>query len=550
MGNWHQFSGIFGELDSLKSSAQTIFINGDIYIDSENKVQNIFIENDQVKAHDVDVSAFPNANVVDLKGKAIFPGFMDTHCHLLETGFVLNVGVNLREVKNSTSEIASKLRDKIAESQKGETILGVGFEMDDYTKWSLKDLAMIDAVSPDNPVMLVDMSGHNLLLNTAGMRFCNITDENFKDNIGGSSNRENGHLTGMFREKSQQKPADEIFAKFGHEDLAKEGARKLIDYWASMGYTSIVDLMGAIGFRLHKPDIFYALEKENRLKMRVNWCYTLFDVDGVDEAALLKGKDTDLVRFYGGKIFVDGAYAGGEPWTTWEHSNGGFGLQQVYTDDSVGEKYNLNRIVLRAEELSLNMHYHTQGDRAIQAVLDALEYTKNKLGSIKQTHTLAHVAFLTPEQMKLIANYGGRVVVTVQPAFCKIEDNLTQFFAGHTNEAYQIKKMFDSGVTVGMSTDFSVSPIDMVSPAVIMGVGMSGAGNPEVYQSLSMDEMIRGFTELNSKVCAHSDVGDLHVGKKADFLVVDKSFYGLTAKELQNSPPKTLETWVSGVKRF
>lgn len=284
--------------------------------------------------------------------------------------------------------------------------------------------------------------------------------------------------------------------------------------------------------------------------MRVNWCYTLFDVDGVDEAALLKGKDTDLVRFYGGKIFVDGAYAGGEPWTTWEHSNGGFGLQQVYTDDSVGEKYNLNRIVLRAEELGLNMHYHTQGDRAIQAVLDALEYTKKKLGSIKQTHALAHVAFLTPEQMKLLAAYDGRVVVTVQPAFCKIEDNLTQFFAGHTNEAYQIKKMFEAGVTVGMSTDFSVSPIDMVSPAVIMEVGLTGAGNPEVYQSLSMEEMIRGFTDLNAKVCAHSDVGDLHVGKKADFLVVDKSFYGLTVKDLQSAPPKILETWVSGVKRF
>ncbi len=173
--------------------------------------------------------------------------------------------------------------------------------------------------------------------------------------------------------------------------------------------------------------------------------------------------------------------------------------------------------MLRAEELGLNMHYHTQGDRAIQAVLDALEYTKSKLGSIKQTHTLAHVAFLMPEQMKLIANYGGRVVVTVQPAFCKIEDNLTQFFAGHTNEAYQIKKMFDSGVTVGMSTNFSVSPIDIVSPAVIMEVGMSGAGNPEVYQSLSMEEIIRGFTDLNSKVCAHSDVGDLHVGKKLIF---------------------------------
>ncbi|MEY4504385.1 MAG: hypothetical protein RL154_679 [Pseudomonadota bacterium] len=550
MTNWHHFSGIFGELDSLKTATQTLYINGNIYIDSKIKVSNLLIEGDIVKDYNVKQDDFRDAKIIDLNGKTIFPGFMDTHAHLLETGFVLNVGVNLRGISNSTQEIAQKLKEKVANSNQNETILAVGFWMDDYNKWSLEDLAIIDTVTPNNSVMAVDMSGHNLFLNSVGMKLCNITDDTFHDNMGGISVRENGKLTGMFREKSMQKPADEIFSKFGHEELAKEGARKIIDFWASKGYTGMVDLMGAPGFRLHKPDIFYALEQEDKLNMRINFCYTLFDVNGVDEAAKFAGKDTDLVRFYGGKIFVDGAFASGEPWTTWEHTNGGFGSKLINIDDSEGEQYNINRIVLRAEELGLNMHYHTQGDMAIQAVLNALEYTKNKLGDIKKTHTLAHVAFPTQTQMQQIASYNCKVTVTVQPAFCQIEDDLTQYYAGHTQEAYPIKQMFDAGIIVGMSTDFSVSPVDMTTPSTIMAIAMKGANKPDVYLPLSAEEVVRGFSENNAIVSATLDTGSLHKGKKADFVIYDKNFYDLDINEIKENSPKVIETWVGGKRRF
>jgi len=131
--------------------------------------------------------------------------------------------------------------------------------------------------------------------------------------------------------------------------------------------------MGGPGARYDYPELFFELEKEGKLPLRVNYCYTIFNLSDVDQAAKYREHSTDLVRFLGCKIFVDGAFAGGQAWTSWKNKQEGYGLQEIYTDDIGGPELNLNRIIEKVEEYGMNMHYHTQGDRAIQAVLDALD---------------------------------------------------------------------------------------------------------------------------------------------------------------------------------
>jgi predicted amidohydrolase YtcJ len=520
-----------------------LFENGVIYIDSSVSAKNLLIDGSSVKGYDVDKSEYPDAMVIDLDGKTIFPGFMDTHCHLLESGFLLKAGVNLDNIRNSTQEIAERIKEKIALSKPRDIILGIGFWMDDCSTWSLDDLAIIDSVSPDNPVMVLDMTGHNLVVNTQAMNTCNITYDNTPNSAFIGRDEQKEKLTGMFREKEMQRPADCIFNKFGHDEIVKAGTKEFLDKWAGMGYTGIVDLMGAPGFRLDKPDIFLQLEEDGELNVRVNYCYTLFDIGGVAKAVELKGKDTELVKFYGGKIFIDGSFAGGEAWTSWEHSNGGFGSPQITKDE-------LKEIVKEAERQNLNMHYHTQGDEAIQAVLDSLEYAKEAFGEIKATHTLAHVAFVRDEQIQTIVGYGGKVVVTVQPSFWEIEDNLVQYYEGHLDEVYRIKPLMDAGVVVGMSTDFSVSPEPYTPPPVVMSIAMKGASNPDIYKPLTAQEVVKGYTQNNAKVCVQKDLGSLHIGNKADFVIYEGDYYKMSADEISKNPPKVVETWVNGEVKF
>jgi len=296
-----------------------LFTNGTIYIDAEQKAQNLLVKDGVVQAWNVDLSEYRDAEVVDLEGGVAYPGFIDSHVHLMEAGYFLYVGADLINCKDA-DEMA-KVLSKKAKSVSGDgVVLGLGFSLVDYDKWSLADLAKIDAVTGVHPALLLDKLGHNAVINTAAMKLTGVTPSTPVP-LGGKMGVEDGKLTGMFRESAMILPANKIVAMSDPKDI-KAGTKKMAQRWASMGYAGAVDLMGAPGIRMMWPEIFKELEKEGELPLRVNYCYTIFNLSDVDNAAKYVGQDTDLVRFAGCKIFIDGAYAGGQAWTSWQKQAG------------------------------------------------------------------------------------------------------------------------------------------------------------------------------------------------------------------------------------
>lgn len=429
-----------------------------------------------------------------------------------------------------------------------KVITGAGFSVRDYNKWSLEDLAKLDEATGDRPAFIVDKLGHNAVMNTATMKLFTITPET-KVPLGGVMVMENGKLTGMLRESAMILPSTKIFAMFSDKDV-KAGATIMANKWASMGYTGIVDLMGAPGIRIMHPQVFKEMEKEGALPLRVNYCYTIFNLNDVDDAVKYMGKDTDLVRFVGGKIFVDGAYAGGQAWTSWKNNQGTHGLQEIYTDDKGGPELNLNRIVAKVEKYGMNMHYHVQGDKAISAALDALDKVVAKNGKLKGVHTLIHLAFPTDAQLARIKKFKGHVVITTQPGFWPVERNSDYYYGDKAATCYPVKKMIDSGLSVGFSTDFSVSPPDYTPATVVIGVAATGGGDPKNHPPVSIKEMVKGFSVGSNVTTGKKDVGTLDIGKKADIVVFDLDLYSVPPEKFNADNPKVLATYVSGQKAY
>lgn len=597
----------------------TLFYNGNIYIDSSHKVNNILVENTLVKAHNVNIediknienientenakSTKSNIKMYDLKGKTIYPGFNDSHTHVMEAGYILSVGINLNGKKN-VDEICDEIKSAIKQDYDEEVAIGLGFELEDYDKWSLEDLKKLDEATGDLPFMSFDHLGHNVILNTAGMKMLNITKD-FETPFGGKIIKENENLTGMFRESAISYPGSQFLKKFSTQSV-KKGAKLAIDYWAKLGYTAIVDLMGVPGFAIMMPEVFYELEKEGELNLRVNYCYTFSDASELDEMVKYCAKDTDLVRFYGGKIFIDGAFAGGEAWTSWPHKNnisnendcnndnernkkdenckicescdknknkdnnkedGYYGLQLATLDDSQGESKNIFRIIEKAESLGINMHYHVQGDMAVETVIKALAQVKQRYGFIKCTHTLAHAGFVTDEQVQKIQSlneessnevpneaynkncnkkYQSNIVLTMQPKFWDIEENAEYYYgAKRMKESYQIAKHMNAGLSVGISTDFNVSPAEDAAPMSILQTVING-GRKHEHDAITAKQFLRGVTEYSGYVSGKNDVGTLMPGKKADMTIFDKDFLQMTKEEISKNPPKIVETVISG----
>jgi predicted amidohydrolase YtcJ len=540
-------SGASAPAKASGSDGAILFFNGTIFIDADTKAQNLLVKDGKVAAWNVQPEKYPAAVKVDLKGAAAYPGFIDSHVHLMECGTIFRVGADLVGCTDVDS-MAKRLSEKVKTVPENGVVLGVGFSLQDYDKWSLADLAKIDAVTGNRPAFLVDKLGHNTVINTATMKLAGLTTATPVP-LGGKVIVENGKLTGMIRESAMTLPWEAIFARIDAKDI-KEGTLQMLKKWASIGYAGAVDLMGAPGLRFMRPDLFMELEKEGTLPMRINYCYTIFDLNDVDKAATYRGRDTDMVRFVGCKLFVDGAFAGGEAWTSWTNEQGNHGLQEVYTDDSHGKEHDINRIVAKVEEYGMNMHYHVQGDMAIGAALGALEKVKAEKGRLSGIHTLIHLGFPTDEQIKKMKQFDGHVVTTVQPGFWPVESDTAHYFGKRAKEAYPIKKLIDGGLSVGMSTDFSVSPLEYAPAAIVMGVAATGGGDPTSHQPVSIRDVIHGLTVGSTRTTGKDDTGKLDVGYKADMVVYDQDLYTLAPEKFTKDNPKVLSTWVGGRKTY
>ncbi|HBR55938.1 MAG TPA: amidohydrolase, partial [Blastocatellia bacterium] len=140
----------------------------------------------------------PRTKVIDAKGRLIVPGFNDAHVHFLETGQQLS-SVDLRTAK-SPQEFVARIKQFASKLPKGRWILGGKWDHENWTPANLPTAAMIDAVTPDNPVFIDRLDGHMALANSLAMKMAKI-DKSVKDVAGGEIVRDgNGNPTGIFKD--------------------------------------------------------------------------------------------------------------------------------------------------------------------------------------------------------------------------------------------------------------------------------------------------------------------------------------------------------------
>lgn len=523
----------------------TLFTNATFYLTPDKTVRNLLVKNGRVAGFNVKKDQYRHAAVVDLKGAFVYPGFHDSHCHLLEAGLGLS-GVNLLGCHNAR-QIAQRIASAASEIPAEEPLIGTGFHLVDYDDWNLKDLALIDKAAGKHLLIAVDNLGHNCIVNSAVLKKYQIK----ADSVVGPAGKivtQDGKPTGMLKESAMILAGEPMMRLFPNRTIS-QGVQKIMQMWASFGYTQFNDMMGSPMGAMMRPGIFKRLERQGQLPLRVNYSYTIFSLKDIPKALLYRWQDSDMVRFTGLKIFVDGALGAGQAWTSWKNLQNNNGVYYVYgNDDALGPEYNLNRIVAKADALQLNVHYHAQGDQAIETVIKALEDLKAQKGKLNSTHTLIHLGFPRKDQIERLKDLGGKVNVTMQPGLWEVEKT-ERYYGEYAKDVYPVKKLQQSGISTGISTDFSVSPLSIAPPLTIMQI----ASQPQKYGfppslALTPKDIVRGFTLGSSATIPKADTGSLETGKWADMTVFDRNPY--TAKPADLAKIKVLSTWVGGKKMY
>lgn len=500
--------------------------------------------------------------VTDVGGKFIMPSILDTHVHVTSSiGFeYADLGVRfdcdgkqgaLDFMSNYIKENPGLSRYRFMMEQK-------------CLKGEILTKEDLDAICPNSELVLLEGECHSNWVNSKVLERHGINDDT-PDPVPGLSYfvRIDGHVTGnSFESASWPFLFDGVEL---NEEKIEGPLSRLIDYCVHTGVSVLFDA----GFPEHEKiheQIYQQLRKmdqEGRLPVYIEGCYMLTNPSKTQQALKELKRfnseyNTEHLKVHTLKIFMDGTQKihTAAMVTPYEdtHETG------VTTFDAKG----LADVLKQLNEMGMDLHTHTVGERASRTVLDAVELAKKEMGdSFRVRVTCAHLEIQDDEDLDRFAKLG--VIANFTPWWHAGDPKLLSPLLGmeRASKMFRCKTIWDSGALVTWSSD-NVAYLDFAnwSPFLGMEVGMTRqrtnktrvpeysrtvAVFPPLNEKMSVEEMIQGYTINGAKQLGIEDSkGSIEIGKDADFLVFDNDL--LTAEHEGFSYNKPTEVYFGGKK--
>ncbi len=537
----------------------TIFINGMVYtVDADKpQVEAVAVKDGLISAvgssSDISALAGSNTKIVDLDGKTMTPGFIESHAHLMGIGYN-KLELDLMYVK-TYDELVEKVAQAVEKAEPGDWITGRGWHQD---KWIEKPDNMVkgfqtndkmNEVSPDNPVYLRHASGHATFANAKALEIAginNLSIESLQGEVEGGEiiKDELGNPTGVLTER-----ASSLVGKFVPQDTeerAEEALQLAIDECLRLGITSFHDAGSGQAFidRLQK------FKDEGKLKVRM---YTMLTgrQPSLLEEWYEKGPMIDPDHFHtvrSIKLNCDGALGPRGAWLLEEYTDrpGHYGHETLpmETVTTVSEK---------ALASGFQVCSHAIGDRANREILDRYEAAFDEYPEIDrraERFRIEHAQHLTEED---ISRFGEMNIVAAMQAIHMSSDRpwaIDRLGKERIVEgAYVWQKLMDGGAVVCNGTDAPVEPLDPLPSfyASISRKTLEGLpeGGFEADQAMTRAQALKSYTLDGAYAEFEEDFkGSIEIGKAADFTVFDKNI--MTVPEMEILEAKSVMTVVNG----
>jgi predicted amidohydrolase YtcJ len=483
-------------------------------------------------------SAFPLTRRVDMEGKTVLPGLIDAHGHLygLAESYTRANLVGTR----SKAEVMNRLREFEKCLQKGEWLLGRGWDQNYWPEAVFPGKQELDAEFPDRPVWLRRIDGHAAWGNSAAMA---QADKDFSGDWqpqGGFIHRdEHGEATGVFVDGAMEL-VDSLVPVTSPETIEAAldlATRSLV----SLGLTAVHDP----GVNRSVVELYLKKIRQNKFPLRV---YAM--TDGVGEtldwlcAEGIVDEPSGKLQMRSVKLYADGALG-----------SRGAALLEDYSDDSgnrgllfVSQSL-LEEQIRRAMSCGLQVGIHAIGDGGNRQVLDAYERVLAEFPDNPGRHRIEHAQILHPDDIPRFSQLG--VIAAMQPTHATSDmywavDRLGEHRA---RGAYAWRSLLDNGALLAFGSDF---PVEQVNPmlgihAAVTRQDLQGwpADGWFPEQSISREQAIRAFT-LDAAYAAfmENETGSLEVGKRAAYIVLDRDIMQVPADQIPDI--QVLQTWLDG----
>ena len=485
-----------------------------------------------VGTNDAILKEYTSDSVVNAAGAVVYPGFIDAHAHFVGYGQSL-FAVDLMFV-NSWEEVINRVKDFAAKHPGTSWIRGRGWDQNRFPGKQFPTNEQLNALFPDRPVILERVDGHASIANNAALTIAGIKAGQTME--GGSFVVANGQLTGLLIDNAVGMV--EKFAPAVTKEDYKNWLTAAQANCFATGLTTITDC----GLHPTAVSMIDTLQQNNDLKMRL---YVMLSdhPDSYASSYFTKGGyTTDRLKVKGIKVYGDGALG-----------SRGACLLKHYADQKgwggflLSSKAHFDSIAAKLINTDFQMCTHAIGDSANRTILNV--YAKYLKGKNDKRWRIEHAQIVHPDDFQYFGKYS--IIPSVQPT----HGTSDMYWAGdrlgeeRMKGAYAYKQLLEQNNWLPLGTDFPVEEINPFKTFLAAVVRKDAKGFPaegfQMENALTREQTIRGMTIWAAKANRmEKEIGSLEVGKKADFIMLDKDLMKVSADSILKV--KVIKTFING----
>ena len=460
---------------------------------------------------------------VDLQGAVMYPGFVDSHIHMIMYGQKLQ-RLDLSKAA-STDEMLELLQERASTLQEGEWLLGEGWNENNFPDGRVPSIEELDGVY-EGPVLLSRICHHVYLCNTEALRRGGIARES-ENPAGGEIGRDaGGELNGLLYEQAKNpvykvaQPHGEAFVK-----MLEQSLQLAVDDMLRRGIVGAhTEEMSYFGHYTNPLTAYRNVMKRKHFRVNLLRHHEVFEQMMEDGAVF----DEPYVEPGAMKIFADGSLGGSTA-----------ALTEPYADDPA----NFGMLIHTDEQLEgyvkLARHYdeaiavHLIGDAGVEQLLDIVEKYPAPTGKRDRfIHCCVLRENLVARMKKL------PIILDLQPAFVTSDFPWVERKLGQERLAwsYAWKRLLEEGFMCAAGTDApieEVEPLKTIYAAVerkLPGQSHEGYGASE---KLSRFEAVKMYTYGSAQaICKEHERGLIKKGYIADFTIYNRDLFEGTSDEM------------------
>jgi predicted amidohydrolase YtcJ len=543
-------------LAGADKAVQRLFYNGKIFTgDPEHPyAQAVMIRADKIVAvgnsTDIARTAERDAERIDLHGRTLLPGLIDSHVHATYGGLTLNsadVGDSVHTIAELTTFVAGA--KKSSKAMRGDILVVSGIPLAIWSKTKELNAQFSAGVYEKQPLFLHGMDGHTCWANRALRLRAGVTKD-FVSHLSEADRKYYGvgpdmEPNGFAVDKGLEK-IEAVMPKPSQEELLEAG-RSAVLYLHSFGITSWLDPA------VDEPILtaYRSLSERGELTAHVAALPVVElkkgdNTDPLIEIQALRKKFGDVrgLAIPGIKVFADGVV---------EYPSQSAAMSSPYKNtglngDLLFEPPQFAKLVIEADKQGLLVHVHAIGDKAVTEALNGIEAARKANGNSGIPHSITHLQFVVPKDIPRFKELG--VIAAFQLYWASAELDTIELIKPYIDPEiypwqYPARSILDAGGTISGASDWPVS-----TPNVFLAIyqaetrkGPEGVLNAD--ECMPREAMLFAYTRNSAIAMRQLDkIGSIAPGKQADLVLVDRDVLTVSPDEVRNT--KVLWTMEDG----